>query len=467
MTRATSPLLLALGAALLGPAPSAQALEVQFEGWYRARGRVFDDLSLDRELATADGTALYGQHRFWLQPRLVPSANSAVYFELRGLDGSYFGQQPYPTLDPVTGLAQAPVLSDALGEPGVTLASGEQAPLLGQGIALWRVWGELDTSVGRFRVGRQPLHWGAGVWQNDGLTNDVMGLKDFGDSADRVSWEHVIQDVYVELAAESNLAGVVNERDGTGSVTATVGYRAERVVAGLRVQQRMAAPGTERSTQLTTGSVSLDAEMGNLAVNFEFVGRYGRGDFGDTATTRDATLTAFGGALDAKLETAAAHVGLVAGIASGDPDANDQKLRTFTFDPDYNLGLILFEQPMPVLSSGGTGDGRSLALAQSYNGVSNAIFAKPTIGRPLREDLLVEASALLARTMASPDEAGERKSYGYELGAAVRYDPDPNVSVRAQGAVLLPGAYYKQYLPDEYTFGDPVLGGQLTATFRF
>ena len=36
-------------------------------------------------------------------------------------------------------------------------------------------------------------------------------------------------------------------------------------------------------------------------------------------------------------------------MATGDADPYDNEFRTFGFDPDYQVALMMFEEPMPIL----------------------------------------------------------------------------------------------------------------------
>jgi hypothetical protein len=53
----------ALAALLLSA--DAVAAEVQIEGFYQMRGRLFDTLSLNREITGTEGLSWYVQHRLW------------------------------------------------------------------------------------------------------------------------------------------------------------------------------------------------------------------------------------------------------------------------------------------------------------------------------------------------------------------------------------------------------------------
>ncbi len=112
--------------------------------------------------------------------------------DIRGLDGVVWGNRPQSWTDPVTQMAVPTIFTDDLQPP----VSGADADALSN-LTLWRAWGQVHTKIGTFKFGRQPLHWGLGLWQNDGLAASA----DYGDSTDRISWEHTFQGVWVQAAA--------------------------------------------------------------------------------------------------------------------------------------------------------------------------------------------------------------------------------------------------------------------------
>ena len=75
----------AFALAFLAPLDSIGA-EVQFEGYYRARARAFDTLSLNRSITESEGSSVFLQHRLWLKPKFLISENVSVMTEFRGLD---------------------------------------------------------------------------------------------------------------------------------------------------------------------------------------------------------------------------------------------------------------------------------------------------------------------------------------------------------------------------------------------
>lgn len=436
--------LLALAASYSVP---AHALEVQFEGWYRARMRAYDSLSIDRDLTLSEGAAIYGQHRLWLKPRFLISDKVAVYTELRGLDGTLWGEDPVAAYDYVNEQSQALVFTDDLAASGT--------------FNVWRAWGEVRSPYGTFSFGRMPLQWGLGVWQNDGL--GFQG--EHGDTADRLQWELLVEDVWVSLAFDMSSAGILNQGDDVFSGNATVGYRSERIKAGLNAQLRYVP---DPAFTLFTIDGAVDAEAGAVSVKAEALGQFGSGDL-DTGAN-DASLSAFGAVVDLSLDTSVVGIGLEGGLATGDKDPTDSKLRTFSFDRDYNVAAILFEQPMPVTYQSGADDGRNYDNALIGDTVSNAMYIKPRVYREIVDNLEAEVAFIGARRFVTPEDEEGRESYGMELDATVRYEAFDHVELAGTFGTFLPGTHFREYTDETGTYDEldeTIYGGQVTARIKF
>jgi hypothetical protein len=148
--------LLALGLLSSG---AARAAEVDFEGYYRARGHVFHSLSIDNDLAGYEGTSAWLEHRFWLRPRFLINDKVGVFAEIKGFDNLKWGNEPHTWFDPAQQLDVPLILSDDVTPP--VDSDDPRAPLVD--ITLWRAWGEVHLANHRFLIGRMPLHWGSGV----------------------------------------------------------------------------------------------------------------------------------------------------------------------------------------------------------------------------------------------------------------------------------------------------------------
>ena len=447
---------------MLGIPSSAQALEVQFEGSYRARARLYDSLSIDRTLAESEGASMFFQHRLWLRPKFLITDKVGLFVDVRGFDGVYFGEDPYAHLDFETGEATPQVFTDELTAP--TSDSDARVPLLD--FTLWRAWGEVHTPIGEFRFGRMPSHWGMGIWQNDGLGFNA----DYGDTVDRLMWQHVISNVFARVALDVNAEGFINQTDDTTSFSAALAYRHELFEVGLQAHYRR-TPSLE--LDLFTIDLEGGAQLGPISVQLEVAGQFGGGNLENGAN--DVKFTAVGGVLDAKLELKPVTIELMGGFATGD-GAVDNNYRTFAFDRDFNLGVIMFEQPMPTFAAAvpnETNAGRDFETAIMGDRVQNAIFMRPRVTARIPwkvlQGLEAQASMVAARTAKVPDGEKERRGYGMEFDVGLNYVGISHFEFSATFGAFLPGERFKNYSDDFYAdgFKDPVFAGQLITRIRF
>ncbi len=450
---------------------AAHAADVQFEGFYRARGRAFETLSLDRENPANEGLAAYGEHRLWLAPRLLLSDKVGLQLEFRGLDGVNWGAEPEPYVAFVT---PAPIVFEqSLGAP--TSSVDEEVPLLD--FTLWRAYGEVDTRFGRFTFGRMPLHWGLGVWLNDGTSLD-RDFVDHGDTSDRVQWEYLIEDqVFLRAGADVPAERLVGRGDDTLAFDLAASYRTEDLRAGILARVDHSGPQSDDGSAFNvfTADLSGEATLGRLHLGVEALGQFGGGDQEELGLN-DATITALGGVLDAELALDAFTARVQAGAASGDAQPNDPAIKSFTFDRDYSVGLFLFEQPMPILATPGaaaneSNGGRDFSEVRTGTALSNALFVKPTISRQIVDGFVVHASWLGARTAKAPQLNGENqsRSYGNEFQLGLRWDTIEHFSLGLRGGVLLPGSVYSVDTDGRTLtgFDDAVYGAQLAGRIEF
>ncbi len=448
--------LIALGAA------DAQAAEVQFEGFYQMRGRLFDTLSLDRTIDDSEGLSWYVQQRLFLRPKFFITEHVGMFADIRALDGVAFGDAPQALIDPVTGDATPLLFSDSLSAP----TSETDATAVLSDISLWRAWGEVRTGIGTFKFGRQPLHWGKGIWQNDGLGLNM----DFGDTADRISWEHLVSNIWLRIGADVNVEGFVNQTDDTTSFHASAAYRTERMEGGLQFQYRRSGAG-EGAFNLFTIDGTFDLEFGPVDIEGEVIGQFGGGDLDNGVN--NVQLTSLGAVIDAGLTLDRWRVRLEGGLATGDGDDGDTRFRTFTFDRDYNVGLFMFEQNMPVLAAqvaSTDNGGRNSDVVLTGHGVSNALYLRPQVAFQAVRGLWIDFKFLGARVAKVPDQlvAQDRRSYGVEFDLGVQYTGLDHLEFGATFGAFLPGSYYRNYTDDVYSgFRAPAFGGQLLTRVKF
>ena len=449
-----------LCALLTGPL-TAQAAEVTFDGYYRARARVFDTLSLDRSLSVSEGMSASMEHRVWLRPTFALNDQVTTYVDLLALDGVVWGQE---TVAPNAYLTGVPTFSDSLAAPLASTESGNAD------ITAWRAWARVQAGNSRFHFGRMPLHWASGMWRNDGTSQQQM-LANHGDTADRFAWEMLVEEeFFVGLAMDVKSQGYLNEKDEEIGYSGHLVFRNETTEAGFMSEYRHTASASPNERfNLFTLDVTAGAEMGNLDVRLEAVGQFGGGalpEIGD-----GVSVTSFGALLELGLISDPWIIDLDVGLATGDEDPNDLQFKTFTFDRDYSVGLFLFEQPMPTLAATVASDvngGRDQDYVATGDALANAVFLRPQLSRKLGKGWTAEASTLFAWAAKLPESMVDQRSYGIEFGTGLTYTGIEHLEFSARASALNPGTHYAN-LPNELdaSFGEMAVGAQLGGLVRF
>lgn len=427
---------------------TAQAAEALFDGYYRAESDFFSSRSLNPELAEAESLVFDTRHRLLLGARLMVSSDVGAQVQIRALDGAHWGSNGVGLIDPVTGEDIPVEFSDSIDSAG--------------DISVWRAWGEAHTAIGDFKFGRMPLHFGSGIWQNGGNELD----DDYGDTADRVQFEALFDKVFFQLAYDLTADGAINAEDATTSYNSVISYRSETVVAGINTQVRRTP---SRNFSLFTVDGAVDAHMGQLALSLEAVGQFGSGDLANGAN--DATISAIGTVVSLEMNSSPLSGGAEFGFATGDDDTNDQAIKTFAFDRDYDVALVMFEQTLPTLAtsvSNATNFGANTDFALSGDAVSNAIYGKLHVGYAPREDHKLGIAAIFARTAKLPENTSVGSGYGKEVDISYTNSVVEHLTFSSAVGFFLPGDYYTQFESDDISdLSSSVVAGKLSATVTF
>lgn len=138
-----------------------------FDGYYRARGVYIQNLFVE----PADNTSFLYQ-RFRLEPSFNYSNLLKVKAQIDCMDNVIWGDN--------YGQSKIGLFAD---NPSNTSLTGEEVP----SIRLKRAWAELFLPVGVLKVGRQPSHFGMGLLSNsgDGFDDD-FGDNLYGSTYDRI-----------------------------------------------------------------------------------------------------------------------------------------------------------------------------------------------------------------------------------------------------------------------------------------
>ncbi|HMJ12965.1 MAG TPA: hypothetical protein VK524_16195 [Polyangiaceae bacterium] len=357
---------------------------------------------------------------------------------------------------------------------------------------------EWSMPAGTLRAGQQPWHWGMGLVANDGDHPSLFGDYRGGARVERVSFatkpagraspvtleaavDLVFQDAHVKLIdGDRALQGVLaaTYRDGSDNSVGFTGV--------YRHQERDGEASTRVLLLDSAGSLNakIPGGAGHVFGEYEvayLVGETGQSRIAAVDGQEREDYRAFGAATRAGFVlargTGAERWGQFVtqvewGWASGDANPDDGVQRRFRFDPNHNVGLILFDEVLAWKTARAANIARDPDLdfargpgvkrLPSNGGVFGASYVNPTfVFRPVAEldlklgllvaqaasDFVDPVEALSGRTYRNRNYDGGNPhdhDLGLELDAGVEYRYRiPNfpmlLQVGAQGGVLFPG----------------------------
>lgn len=338
-------------------ADDASSPNVDVDGYYRVRGNWIRDPDLDSK--TQPNVERYFQHRARFWPHVYINEYVSAHIMADALDDQIWGANP------------GNVLTQSTADRGANLV-------------VKRAYGEVKTPVGLFRVGRQGSHWGKGLLSNDGdgFRNE-FGDAHGGDTYDRILfatkplgadgplttallYDKIIETDYAGAPTASRLSGDVDEY---GLV---VHYKKDWLTAGVytiyRLQNKTHTKAWIPDVYLAVETEKFHWDLEAVAISGETEGvtaffvpdqkapsslsglkSVSKGKFTQLTFAQPKT--------DIMMTGAASEIGfkpvkmldlaLEAGYASGDLGGTDAfadgELSAFSFDADYNVGLIMFE----------------------------------------------------------------------------------------------------------------------------
>ncbi len=255
---------------------SGYALEFSTPGYLRSRLVHYHDLDTQRP-STIDqgglgdndrfGSMLFTQERLRIEPTLKLNDNISIHTQFDILDNVIAGTEETKEIDflsPIVGTIQLPGAGGAIGVTGGE--AGENKAL-----NVRRVYMDLFTPGGKFRIGRQPSHWGLGIFQSSG--NGIHD--DFGDTSDRMMWIAGIEKENfgtIQFGAAADVAFTKQTDPRISGLGGTITYPAEdmRQFAGLLLydwEEKLTLGtfsgiryrnGTERETTTTARPILVD-----------------------------------------------------------------------------------------------------------------------------------------------------------------------------------------------------------------
>ncbi len=463
--------------------PSRAGTEVYIDGNFRLRARVYDNLFLKRGVALSDasdplqvgddGTSSYFEQRLRLEPELRVNQYLSVFSQFDFLPDLMWGTNP----ERIPGLSG---YYDPIGQ-SQSFSLPSNVPV----VAARRLWAEVFTPFGRFKFGRTGMHVGSGVYFNDGRGPDA----DYpGDTADRIQFLTRVGNVFLLAGYDMIYEGDVDRPYDAQAAAAAVAYRSELLSGSFYTYYQddrswleegdPEADDTYRNNMKTwTFDLWGKSVLGSVELELEAIYRYGGGDGSrmvfeaeedgvDPRVRENVVINSFGGI--ARLNWSSRHwrAGVETGLASGDDDPayddQDGKLKTFEFDRNYHVGLLLFRVPMPARASLAS----DVSPDDIYDGaivgnrISNAFYVAPSLRFNILTNLTARVGGIGAWALTATSDFNGSKDYGYEFDIELASQLFDRLTLSATTALFFPGGVFGSN--DEFAFG-----GQLLAVVAF
>ncbi|MBI2893320.1 MAG: hypothetical protein HYY06_07185 [Deltaproteobacteria bacterium] len=460
---------------------AAEEGHVTFEapGRYAHRAELLSEIPLVAPIdgVPADlGQELFGYHWLRLTPRLNWSEKIIFTGQIDLLRGAVWGD----TADEVS--------ADDSGRDDLEGYKKVQPRWL---------FAELRGPLGQLTFGQTGSQWGLGILANDGTHESLFGDPLYGDIVERILYRTPpIAIVPLESALVLAAGGDLVYRDNTADVEEG-DAAAQGVLAAVLVNEsegRQNQIGTYAVYRQQTNEMGDDlrivavdlffkhetglpgaSESAKASMAFEGVLVAGESTFLRSIDRAEQDVLQGGLAFILGAETRRLQAGIEFGWASGDADTLDDTVSRFAFDPDHNVGLVLFDEVMAWQTARSATLGanpevagrpsRGIGLLATNGAVSGTMYVNPTARLRLTPRFDVRAGLLIAQATSDVVDpfhqkmSGSPQNYrggpagardlGVELDAGLRWErplqpPRRNwggVTLVAglEGGVLLPG----------------------------
>ncbi len=414
---------------LLGVAAALPAMAMDFtsHGYYRTRFVGLYNLDLQNNNNAIANTNNQNSLIYFTEMRLrvEPTLKLNDFLQIRSqidiLDDITYGNN-------VT--VQQEIQSPVIGT--ITMPAGAGSNSLTGGAAgangsinVRRVWMDVTTPIGKFQIGRQPSHWGLGIFQNDGNGRQA----DFGDTADRILFltqfpvtdkgtltAGALWDIAYEAQRDprvSGLATAIRENGQDTNQYAVILYYEQPefsigTFSGLR--RRHGGSGTTTTARDVNGTLQPAGIDGNTLMYFgdvyarvnlkhyRFQGEYvylgghistgvainaipfqGLAAPGIIQLPANQSIGVSMGAIEAKgFYDWGGEWEVKGGFAQGDTSPLSNKITQYGFRPDYQVALLMFNYPLgvsPTLRNAATGAKLTGGMPITGNFINNAMYA--------------------------------------------------------------------------------------------
>ena len=448
------------------------------KGYYRVRGIYLDqpDLS-DTE---RPHNLSFMQHRLWLSPEMTLNKKPAVKLTADILVGE--GLEPCSDAS-LQGIHTHPC-TGMWGTNGDNLLDTNSADQVAN-ITVARLWGEALTPVGVIRLGRQPSHWGLGLFSNDGQHKQWFGDNHRADTYDRLAFATkpmgedsnlivaLVGDKIVEGSPTLSATGHGNKDDVLEAIGLVL-YNTDPLKLGF---YQVFRKQVDTSSQVHISDIYGYLDIGLLYGGFEMFWLYGKTEALPIVTVQsqvdllypEVKLNVWSWAAELGLR-GRSYDGLVRfGSAGGDNnETDDREVQTFTLNSNYRAGLIMWDYAnanraervlqaklaqLEYLRDNGRATQNQINevlkvadLNRTRGGINNAFFVNPVVNYKLGDSASVRGGVLWAQAnddiflIGYPNQYSPvGRNYGWEFDIGADYNIAKSFSLGFEGAYLLPG----------------------------
>jgi hypothetical protein len=411
----------------------AQMIFLEMNGYYRLR---YDYLyRLYPKNDPGEDIGFFVQ-RLRLEPAIVAEERVRIKSQIDVLDDMVLGNNSAPAATYLDhGLTGGDKVTGILGDERDTLR-------------VKRVWAEIDSPYGLFRLGRQPFSFGLQAFLNsgDGQTFE-FGDSHYGETRDRIAYfspptpflgkgevmlayDKLIKNPYSRTREEAGFLGwLTNPSSDLDEWMLSYVRRGAQWEAGAAASRQI-----QFQSETRVWLFDLYGRIKHQSLYAAGEGRFTTGKTGVENEKQDVSQVGglLRGGADLVTENGEFDFGLESGYASG--DGSGQGAKQTNFAPDYRVGILLYSEVMDYLTR------KAGAASLTRGGIANSVYVRPFFKYVYAPRVSVMAGVL----WAYPDKvdhiiAGHDSWLGLEIDAGVEVKLTRRSSVGLELGYLFTG----------------------------
>jgi len=446
MSKLKSVLLLSI----LISSPQLFAVGVDMDGYFRSRYNLHYNLDLDSSVKPQMRN--FADFRFRLNPEFLITDQIRVRTSFNIVDG-VLGDAPFRGVAHSNPATQKDSLlnegtDSSVGQPIASanmtnwVYGGVQAPDAASRTAnltpvqLRRAWLEWESDFGVFKAGRMPYHFGLGILGNAGDHPD----QEIGSTRDRIVFETGFGNYYLAPGVGWQQEGILDRGSDD--------YYEYFFVLGRKEENQEIAMYVSYLALDKPNNAATNGSFVSTSTSYWILDIYGRNKFSFADVGVEAvlfagdylgkSLFALNAAAKAEWKPAAGlylltEVGFSSGTSQSDVNKND--IKTYAFNRDYNISMIVFEEALPGGQLG------TNSTAPHSGAISNAIYLRGKVGYEVTSFFHPYLNWVIPYAAKRAPNSGGR-FYGVEYNIITLWPFNEYVSGDLSFAHFLPGGVY-------------------------